>query len=85
LNPDKDAIVTWCQEYVADLLDVPAAEVDPNADFDRIGLDSALAVSLLVEIEERYGVDLPAEELFDHPNLNAVAEYLHARTQQNVA
>ena len=37
------------------------------------------------EIEERYGVELPPEELFENPNLNALAAYLYARTQQNVA
>jgi acyl carrier protein len=82
---DKEAIVEWCQKYVADLLEVPVAAVDPDADFDRLGLDSALAVSLLIEIEQRYGIELPPEELFDTPNLHAVAAYVHTRAQQSMA
>ena len=85
MNPSKEEIAAWCQQYVANLLEVPPESVDLNADFDRLGVDSALAVSLLVEVEERYGVELPPEALFENPNLNAVATYLHAQTQQIVA
>jgi acyl carrier protein len=72
-------ITEWCRGYLADLLDVPVAEIDPEADFDRLGVDSALAVSLLIEVEERYGVDIAPEELFENPTIAAVAGYLHAR------
>jgi acyl carrier protein len=85
LNPSKEEIATWCQEYVAQLLEVPVESIDLNANFDRLGIDSALAVSLLIEVEERYGVDLAPETLFENPNLNAVAAYLHEQTQQHVA
>jgi acyl carrier protein len=72
-------ITEWCRGYLADLLDVPVAEIDPEADFDRLGVDSALAVSLLIEVEERYGVDIAPEELFENPTIAAVSAYLHAR------
>jgi acyl carrier protein len=85
VEPSREEIVTWCQEYVAGLLEIPAEEVDPDADFDRLGIDSALAVSLLIEVEERYGVDLPPEALFENPNLNAVATYLHTQLPRHVA
>lgn len=73
------AIVAWSREYVGGLLGVPAAQIDPSADFDRLGVDSALAVSLLVEIEVRYGIDLPPEALFDNPTLTAIADHLAAQ------
>ncbi|WP_019927392.1 acyl carrier protein [Nocardia sp. BMG111209] len=81
MDTSKDAIVEWCQGYLADLLEVPAQSIDPAADFDRIGVDSALAVSLLIEVEERYGVDLSPEDLYQHPNLNAMAAYLHEHSR----
>jgi acyl carrier protein len=84
LNTSKEAIAQWCQEYVAELLSVPAASVDLDANFDRLGVDSALAVSLLIEVEDRYGVELAPEKLFENPTLNSVATYLHAQTQQHV-
>jgi len=82
VTPSRDEILSWAQHYVADLLERPVAEIDPDADFDRLGIDSALAASLLIEIEDRYGVDLPPEALFENPSLAAVASYLqeHAGT-----
>ena len=74
---DVPSIVAWCRSYLADLLELPVAEVDPAADFDRLGVDSALAVSLLVEVEERYDVDIPPEELFENPTIDAVAAHVH--------
>ncbi|WP_174189602.1 acyl carrier protein [Nocardia barduliensis] len=87
LNVDtsREAIVQWCREYLAELLEVPAEAVDPAADFDRLGVDSALAVALLIEVEERYGVDLAPEDLFDNPNIDAVAGYLHEQSRRSVA
>lgn len=85
MKPSKESIAKWCQEYVADLLETRVDAVDLDADFDRLGIDSALAVSLLIEVEERYGVDMAPEALFENPNLNAVAAYLHAQIQRNVA
>ncbi|NKQ51285.1 acyl carrier protein [Amycolatopsis sp. K13G38] len=85
MDTSKDGILTWCREYVADLLGTKAEALDPEADFDKLGVDSALAVSLLMEVEERYDVDLPPEALFDNPTLDAVAEYLHQRAGRRVA
>ncbi|WP_327140564.1 acyl carrier protein [Nocardia sp. NBC_01327] len=85
MDTSKEAIVGWCQEYLANLLEVPAASIDPATDFDRLGIDSALAVALLIEVEERYGVDLSPEDLYENPTLDAVANYLHEQTSRNVA
>jgi acyl carrier protein len=85
MNTSKAAIATWCQGYVAELLELPADAVDPEATFDRLGVDSAIAVSLLIEVEERYGVELPAEALFENPTVNAVAEYISVQPRQDVA
>ncbi|RZT86834.1 acyl carrier protein [Pseudonocardia sediminis] len=85
MDTSRDAISTWCREYLADLLEVPVDAVAPDADFDRLGVDSALAVSLLIDIEDRYGVDLSPESLFESPRLDAVVDMLHARLRQPVA
>ena len=77
MDTSRQAIVTWYQEYLADLLGMPADAVDPAADFDRLGIDSSLAVSLLMEVEERYDVDLEPEKLFENPTLDAVAQHIH--------
>ncbi|OCW85230.1 phosphopantetheine-binding protein [Nocardia farcinica] len=77
----RESIVRWCREYIAELLETTADAVDPATNFDRLGLDSAHAVALLIEVESRYGVELPAEALFDNPTLNGVADYLFTRVR----
>jgi acyl carrier protein len=84
VDTSRDEIVSWAQEYLAELLEVPVATIDPDADLDRLGVDSAIAVSLLMEVEERYGVELPPEVLFETPTLNEVATYLDSLAQDGV-
>ncbi|MDF0529495.1 acyl carrier protein [Tsukamurella sp. 8F] len=74
-----EEIVQWCRLYLADLLETAPENVDPDTTFDRLGIDSAHAVALLIEVEQRYGVELPPDALFDHPTLNAVSKHLHDR------
>ncbi|MCZ9325668.1 MULTISPECIES: acyl carrier protein [Nocardia] len=78
----RTEIQQWCQAYLAEALDVDPATIDPGADFDRLGVDSVVAVALLMEIEQRYGVDIPPEELFAEPTLNAVVGYVAGRSEQ---
>jgi acyl carrier protein len=84
VDSSKEEILQWSREYLADVLEIPVDDVDPQADLDHLGVDSAIAVSLLMEVEERYGVDLPPEVLFEIPNLDAVATYLHDQAQHSV-
>jgi acyl carrier protein len=83
VQPSKEEIVSWSQSYVADILGMKVEAVDPRADFDKIGLDSALAVSLLIAVEEKYGVDVPPEELFEAPTLDALADAVADRLREH--
>jgi acyl carrier protein len=76
-----DAVARTCQEYIADVLGIAVENVDRDADFDGLGIDSSLAVALLGELEERYGVDLPPEALFENPTINAVAALVEEQTR----
>lgn len=78
----KEEFVGWCQGYIGDVLGMRPESLDPHTDFDRLGIDSAIAVSLLMEIEEKYGVDLPPEALFGNPNLDAVADCVITRVER---
>lgn len=79
---DRTEIITWSRGYLAEALGTAPETIDPAADFDRIGVDSVVAVALLMEIEQRYGVDIPPDELFDEPTLEAVAGYVVGRAGQ---
>lgn len=85
VNTSKEAIIAWCQGYLADILEVPAAAVDPGATFDHLGVGSAIAVSLLINVEAWYGVELPAQALFDNRTLDAVAGWVAALARPDAA
>ena len=78
-TPEHDEVLAWAQGHLAGLLATTPESLDPRADFDALGVDSALAVSLLMEIEDRYGVDLPPESLFENPTLAAVVDTVVAQ------
>ena len=79
-NPDLTTaaeIQDWCINHIAGLLGEAPASIDPDADFDRLGLDSALAVSMLLDLEEVLGdMPIPPEVLFEYATLREVSQHL---------
>lgn len=53
-----------------------ADRIDPDTKFARLGVDSATAVFLLVELEEWLGVELGAEVVFEHQTITDLARHL---------
>jgi len=76
LSPAEAEIRTWCIGYLAETLKLPPADIDPNAKFARLGLDSAMSIFLLTAIEDWLGVELSAELVFEHQTVAEVAHYL---------
>jgi len=72
-------IQAWCVSYLANLLHVPEASIKVDLDFDRHGLDSALAVAMIMELEEFTGMGISPSVLFEHPNIRALAAHLSQR------
>jgi len=85
----KDEISAFCVDQLAAILRIPKDKVDVNTKFTRLGLDSAMTVYLLMELEDRLNLDLSAETFYDHPtvaDLSAhLAEKLAARAGQPAA
>ncbi|BAL90185.1 putative NRPS [Actinoplanes missouriensis 431] len=67
-------------EIVALLTEVLGrADVDPDDNFFEIGGHSLLAIRLLAQIKQTYGVDLDLSDLFTDPTARAVAEQIAER------
>ena len=81
----KEEISTFCVDQLAEILRVPKEQVDVNAKFARLGLDSAMTVYLLMELEEKLDLELSPETFYDYPTVDAlsahVAEKVAARPQ----
>jgi acyl carrier protein len=74
----EDEIKTWLISYLADILDMPSEEVDPNASFDEFGLDSALAISLTGDLEEWLGKKVNPTLLYNYTTISSLSKNLAA-------
>ena len=73
---DETAIRDWCVAYLAKSLNRAAGQINPDAKFARLGVDSAASVFFLVDLEEWLNIKLPAETLVQHPTINELARHL---------
>ena len=69
----NDQIVDWCRKHIATLLDFPIDRIPTDGEFDSFGLDSAAAVSLVVDLEEWLGAEVSPSLLFEFPTIQLVA------------
>lgn len=75
----KAEISACCIESVAEILRIPKERIDPRMTFSRLGLDSAMSVYLLVALEERLGVEVSSEAIYEHPSIEALSDHLTAQ------
>jgi len=75
---DESAIRDWCVAHLAKSLNRAAGQINPDAKFARLGVDSAASVFLIVDLEEWLNIKLPAETLVQHPTINRLARHLAA-------
>ncbi|MET8944896.1 acyl carrier protein [Streptomyces sp. NPDC004542] len=55
-------------------------DIDADAAFHLLGLDSILGAEFVAVVNRTYGLDERAVTLYDHPSLNAMAAYVASRT-----
>ena len=72
----KEQILAFCVDRIADLLRIPKEVVDTQTKFSRLGLDSATAVYLLMDLEEKLDLELSPEAFYDHPTVDNLSDYL---------
>lgn len=71
-----DEIRSWIVDYLSDLLEADADEIDVTVPFDRYGLDSSAAVGLTGDLEDWMGVEVSPTLLYDYPTVEALVDYL---------
>jgi len=80
-----DEIQHWCVQHIASLLGEAPERIDPHVDFDRLGIDSAMAVSMLLDLEEQLGdMPIPPEILFDYGTIADVAAHLAGEVARRI-
>ena len=81
----KDEISAFCVEQLAEILRIPKDTIDVNAKFTRLGLDSAMTVYLLMELEDKLNLELSPETFHDHPTIEALSAHLAEKTAAQAA
>ncbi|MDB5611693.1 MAG: hypothetical protein JWP25_8593 [Bradyrhizobium sp.] len=61
---------------LAHVLRIPKDTIEANAKFTRLGLDSAMVVYLMMELEEKLGLELSPDDFYDYPTVNDLSRYL---------
>lgn len=72
----KDEIAAFCVDQLVDILRVPKESVDVNMKFTRLGLDSAMTIYLVMELEDKLKLEFDHEILADYPTITELSAYL---------
>jgi len=72
----QDQLTTYCINFVAELLDRAPNQIDPNAKFTRIGIDSAMSVQLIVSLEELLDTELAPDVIESFPTISSLSAHL---------
>lgn len=67
-----ETVRTWLITCFAGHVRLPAREIDPGRPFSDYGLNSVDSVGLAADIEDRWGVVVTAEEMWEHPSTDAL-------------
>lgn len=80
-----DAIRIWLTGRVASYLERSVDDIDPDALLVEIGIDSMYLLTICGDIEDNFGYYLEPAIMMDHPTIIAVARYLDAELNADVA
>jgi len=60
---------------VAELTEVDPSEISDSADFmDELGVDSLMAIELMVALDKEYKIDIPEDEFREIKNVDQAVE-----------
>jgi len=77
--PTEADIRDWCIDYLAGTMEIPAADIDVDVKFSRLGMDSASSAHFILELEQWLGIELDLEVTGSHPTIAKLANYIRAR------
>jgi acyl carrier protein len=76
----EQEILTGLGEIIEEIAGVPAAEVTPDKTFvDDLDIDSLSMVEIAVAAQDRFGVEIPDDELKNLKTVKHVIEFVQAQ------
>jgi acyl carrier protein len=75
----QQEISELCVASMANVLRLAKDRVKTDTKFSRIGLDSAMVVYVMLEIEEKLGLELSTDDFYDYPTIDQLSRHLADR------
>jgi acyl carrier protein len=72
----REQITEFCIISLANALRIPAKQVETDTKFNHLGLDSAMVVYVMMELEEKLDLELSPDDFYDYPTINDLSGYL---------
>jgi acyl carrier protein len=74
----EQEILTGLAEIIDEIAGVPADEVSPDKNFvDDLDIDSLSMVEIAVAAQDKFGVEIPDDQLKDLKTVQDVINYVH--------
>ncbi|MGW4774118.1 SDR family NAD(P)-dependent oxidoreductase [Nocardia sp. NPDC004278] len=74
-----ESLTTTIRTVLAATLDLTSEHLDPEADFNELGLSSLLGIQMRRHLESRLNIRISTAELFQHPTITALGAALAER------
>jgi len=75
----QQEIADLCTASLANVLRIAKDRVKTDTKFSRLGLDSAMMVYVMLEIEEKLDLELSTDDFYDYPTIDDLSRYLATR------
>ena len=72
----REQISDFCVVSLANVLRIPKDSVGTGTKFSRLGLDSAMVVYVMMELEEKLDLELSMDDFYDYPTVDELSRYL---------
>lgn len=72
----REQISEFCIVSLANVLRIARDRVKTDISFNRLGLDSAMLVYVMMELEEKLGFELSTDDFYDYPTVDDLSRHL---------
>jgi len=72
----QEQIAEFCIVSLANVLRIAKDRVKTDTKFSRLGLDSAMIVYVMMELEEKLDLELSTDDFYDYPTVDALSHHL---------
>ncbi|MFZ6876050.1 acyl carrier protein [Undibacterium sp. Di27W] len=75
-NWNTEQIEDWLIRRVAQLMEQPENDIDPDMPFNSLGLDSVNVMDLIVELDDLLGIEIESTIVWDYPTIHLLSAYI---------